>query len=156
MVVISVVLPLFSVMSMFFFYGRLDYLISITFGYYTEMTLITLEEKCHYHYSCRICVCFKPGTVAGNGPQAPNSYNHVDNKMGKAHWGKILNYMNTSFMFSLGLLSKNGFVAAAHLKVHEQMCLFELLSNFSEEAKITLIKALICLDCISQPSVVNL
>lgn len=58
----------------------------MTFLRWTEMSF------CHWlendfviiHFPSVFLCLFETGTVAGNGPQAPNNYNHVDNKMGKA------------------------------------------------------------------------
>lgn len=47
-----------------------------------------MKRKCHSSYSCH--VSFDTGIVAGNGPPAPNSYNHVDNKMGEVIFCHIL------------------------------------------------------------------
>lgn len=46
-------------------------------------------------------VCFETGAVAGNGPQAPNSYNHLDNKMGEAVFCHVLDSVHTPITFTV-------------------------------------------------------
>lgn len=45
-------------------------------------------------------IVFFPGVVAGSVPQAPNSYNHVDNRMGKAY---VQTQNNTIIIICSGL-----------------------------------------------------
>lgn len=56
-----------------------DYVYSILSHSVTVVN--ALKMKCCSIYSRHIF--FDTGTVVGNGPPAPNSFNHVDNKMGE-------------------------------------------------------------------------